>query len=68
MFNRQIEFKVTKPAPPDPPSILSKDEELEMLAYKAEFARSLVMDAAKLVAGYMILDTFRKSLIALASK
>jgi hypothetical protein len=70
MFKRTIEFKITKPvkAPEDTSTKLSETEQLKRWEYYADFAEDLIWDAAKLLAGYMVLDTFRKAMIAKAAR
>ena len=68
MFKRTIEFKISKPLKPpvDPLKKESEADTLKRWEHYADFAEDLIWDAAKLLAGYMILDTFRKAMIAKA--
>jgi hypothetical protein len=68
MFNRTIEFKVVKPNKEEDPKALTDEEYLQRWVHAAAFARACVYDASKLVAGYIVLDTFRKTMIAKAAK
>lgn len=70
MFNRTLKFEVVK-TPKSESQIakehLTENERIERLVYWQAFTRSIVKDAAKLAAGYMILDTWRKATIAKAA-
>jgi hypothetical protein len=62
MFNRTVEIKITKPAREVNKSAPDYD-----LRKADEVIRALARDAAKLVAGYIVLDACRKAVIAKAA-
>lgn len=66
MFNRTVEFKITKPNKSEQPA-LTEDEKVDRFNQYREMAEAVVGDVARLVAAYMILDTFRKAAIARAA-
>lgn len=70
MFKRTIEVKITRPPKPPSNPLDEKNEEAQLRRWEhyAEFAEDLVWDAARLLAGYLVLDTFRKAIIAKASR
>ena len=67
MFNRTVEFKVTKPNKPEstttPKTPTERQEQLDMIL---NLAHNAAWDVAKLVGAYMIMDTWRKVSIAKA--
>jgi len=69
MFNRAIQVKMVKTDKKAAPAVAKSDQDFEQKAVIATaLAERVVKKAALGVAGYVVLDTFRRVLVTLAEK